>query len=92
MTVRILTLMLFVLFGWLQFHLWFGKNGMNEYFEVTAVVQSVSQANEKLQKRNLLMYAELADLKQGQEAVEERARNELGMVKTEETFFRIINE
>ncbi|MCC4800694.1 cell division protein FtsB [Enterovibrio norvegicus] len=87
-----LTLSLFVLFGWLQYHLWWGKNGMTDYLEVSAVSELAIQANDKLHQRNQQMYAEIADLKRGQEAIEERARNELGMIKPGETFFRIVND
>lgn len=90
--MRMLTVLLFVLFGWLQYHLWWGKNGIEDYFAVTAVAESVAQANEKLHQRNQQMYAEIADLKRGQEAIEERARNELGMIKPGETFFRIVSD
>lgn len=90
--MRILTAALLVLLAWFQYHLWWGKNGINDYVEVNALAHSVATANEKLQQRNLQMYAEIADLKQGQEAIEERARNELGMIKPGETFFRIVNE
>ena len=90
--MRVLTLMLCVLLGWLQYHLWWGKNGITDYFDAKTLAESVLNANDKLQQRNLLMYAELADLKEGREAVEERARHELGMIKSNETFFRIINE
>ena len=88
--MRMLTVLLFVLFGWLQYHLWWGKNGVDDYLAVTAIAESVAQANEKLHQRNQQMYAEIADLKRGQEAIEERARNELGMIKPGETFFRIV--
>ncbi|MBE1276936.1 cell division protein FtsB [Enterovibrio baiacu] len=87
-----LTLSLFVLFGWLQYHLWWGKNGITDYLEVSAVSELAIQANDKLHQRNQQMYAEIADLKRGQEAIEERARNELGMIKPGETFFRIVND
>ncbi len=90
--MRMLTLSLFVLFGWLQYHLWLGKNGITDYLEVSAVSELAIQANDKLHQRNTQMYAEIADLKRGQEAIEERARNELGMIKPGETFFRIVND
>ncbi|MBV7297765.1 cell division protein FtsB [Enterovibrio paralichthyis] len=90
--MRMLTLMLLVLFGWLQYHLWWGKNGVTDYLEVSAVAESVALANENLHQRNQQMYAEIADLKRGQEAIEERARNELGLIKPGETFFRIVSE
>ncbi|USH02948.1 cell division protein FtsB [Grimontia kaedaensis] len=90
--MRMLTVLLFVLFGWLQYHFWWGKNGVDDYLAVTAVADSVAQANDKLHQRNQQMYAEIADLKRGQEAIEERARNELGMIKPGETFFRIVSD
>ncbi|NGO00074.1 MULTISPECIES: cell division protein FtsB [Grimontia] len=90
--MRMLTVLLFVLFGWLQYHLWWGKNGVDDYLAVTAVAESVAQANDKLHQRNQQMYAEIADLKRGQEAIEERARNELGMIKPGETFFRVVSD
>lgn len=90
--MRLLTAMLLVVFGWLQYHLWWGKNGVEDYLEVTAVAESVALANDNLHQRNQQMYAEIADLKRGQEAIEERARNELGMIKPGETFFRIVSE
>ncbi|CZF78654.1 cell division protein FtsB [Grimontia sp. AD028] len=90
--MRMLTVLLFVLFGWLQYHLWWGKNGVDDYLAVTAVADSVAQANDKLHQRNQQMYAEIADLKRGQEAIEERARNELGMIKPGETFFRVVSD
>ncbi|PKF51676.1 cell division protein FtsB [Enterovibrio nigricans] len=90
--MRMLTVLLFVLFGWLQCHLWWGKNGVTDYLEVNAVAETAALANEKLHQRNQQMFAEIADLKRGQEAIEERARNELGMIKPGETFFRIVTE
>ncbi|WP_028022946.1 cell division protein FtsB [Enterovibrio calviensis] len=90
--MRMLTVMLIVLFGWLQYHLWWGKNGIDDYLSVSAVTESTAQANDKLHQRNQQMFAEIADLKRGQEAIEERARNELGMIKPGETFFRIVND
>ncbi|WP_407331306.1 cell division protein FtsB [Enterovibrio sp. 27052020O] len=90
--MRMLTVMLIVLFGWLQYHLWWGKNGIDDYLDVSAVAESTAQANDKLHQRNEQMFAEIADLKRGQEAIEERARNELGMIKPGETFFRIVND
>ena len=53
-------------------------------------VALIEAGNEKLTQRNQMMYSEIEDLKSGYEAIEERARNELGLVKEGETFFRIV--
>ncbi len=88
--MRLFTLILVLLLGMLQYHLWQGKNGLSDYTRLKTEVSEQQQGNGKLQKRNALMYEEIADLKKGGEAVEERARNELGLIKDSETFYRII--
>ncbi|MFD2178674.1 cell division protein FtsB [Veronia pacifica] len=90
--MRMLTCCLICLVGWLQYHLWLGKNGLLEYYEIRDNSAVTEQANAKLSQRNQQMFAEIADLKRGQEAIEERARNELGMIKPGETFYRIASE
>lgn len=90
--MRMLTVLLIALLGWLQYDLWLGKNGFSDYWEIKNNVAVQQLANDKLRQRNQQMYAEIADLKRGQEAIEERARHELGMIKPDETFFRIVNE
>ncbi|ATF10017.1 Cell division protein DivIC (FtsB), stabilizes FtsL against RasP cleavage [Candidatus Enterovibrio altilux] len=80
------------MFGWLQYHLWWGKNGITDYLEVNAVSELATQINKKLIHRNQHMYTEIADLKHGQEAIEEHARNELGMIKKGEIFFRLVQK
>ncbi|RXJ72321.1 cell division protein FtsB [Veronia nyctiphanis] len=90
--MRTLTVCLICLVGWLQYHLWWGKNGVLDYHEIKDASQATAQANAKLSQRNQQMFAEIADLKRGQEAIEERARNELGMIKPGETFYRITGE
>ncbi|WP_064602070.1 cell division protein FtsB [Photobacterium sp. J15] len=90
--MRLLTLALLVVLSWLQYDFWFGKNGMMDYMAVKENVAIQQQANAELLQRNQQMYAEIHDLHRGQEAVEERARNELGMIKPGETFFRIVGD
>ncbi|AKJ41602.1 cell division protein FtsB [Pragia fontium] len=87
-----LTLLLIVLFGWLQYSLWLGKNGVHDYIRVKDDVAVQQDNNAKLKSRNERLFAEISDLKGGQEAIEERARNELGMIKPGESFYRIIPE
>ena len=74
----------------LQVRLWFGYNGIKDYYKHSEVVSRHIEVNQKLVKRNKLLAADVTDLKTGMEAIEERARNELGMIRDGETFFRII--
>ncbi|EAP93644.1 MULTISPECIES: cell division protein FtsB [Vibrio] len=90
--MRIFALVLLIVFGWLQHTLWLGKNGISDYYGVNNEIQVQQQVNEKLHLRNAEMFAEIDDLRQGLDAIEERARHELGMVKEGETFYRIIGE
>ncbi|GEM76473.1 cell division protein FtsB [Vibrio sagamiensis NBRC 104589] len=90
--MRIFVLALLLLFAWLQYTLWFGKNGVSDYYAVKDEIEVQQQVNSKLQSRNNEMFAEIDDLRQGLDAIEERARHELGLVKDEETFYRIVGE
>ncbi|GDY24421.1 MULTISPECIES: cell division protein FtsB [unclassified Agarivorans] len=74
----------------LQYQLWFGKNSLNDYFALRDEVAKHAVANQDLGQRNAVLVAEIADLRSGLDAVEEQARNELGMIKEGETFYRII--
>ncbi len=88
--MRVFTAFLLILLVLLQHRLWFGKNSVPDYLVLKENVVRQQNANEKLQQRNKLLFADTDDLKLGLEAIEERARNELGMIKDNETFFRII--
>ncbi|MEY8252022.1 MAG: cell division protein FtsB [Colwellia sp.] len=88
--MRIFTAILLILLVLLQYRLWFGKNSVPDYLVLKENVVRQKSANEKLQQRNKLLFADTDDLKLGLEAIEERARNELGMIKENETFFRLI--
>ncbi|MCA6222087.1 cell division protein FtsB [Photorhabdus antumapuensis] len=85
-----LTLLLLVLLGWLQYSLWLGKNGIHDYVRVKNDVTTQERNNGKLKARNDQLSAEIDDLTGGQEAIEERSRSELGMIKPGETFYRLI--
>jgi cell division protein FtsB len=88
--MRFVTTVLFVFLLMLQYRLWFGKNSVPDYLSLKEEVIRQEGVNDKLKQRNKLLYADTDDLKLGVEAIEERARNELGMIKEGETFFRII--
>ena len=82
-------LTLAVLILLLQYPLWFGKGGWFKVWELGSEVDLQKQANQQAQARNAVMDAEVRDLKQGSDAIEERARSELGMIKRGEVFFQV---
>ncbi len=88
--MRVVTLILAILLLLLQYPLWLGKGGWLKVWDTKRQVELQQQANQQMQARNALLDAEVRDLKQGTEAIEERARSELGMVKQDEMFFQII--
>lgn len=88
--MRLFTLILFLLLGGLQYHLWLGKNGLSDYQERSDAIARQEQDNQALKERNNLIYREIDDLTSGLEAIEELARNDLGYIKQGETFYRII--
>jgi len=88
--LRPLTLLLAVLILLLQYPLWLGKGGWLKVWEVERQVTAQKALNEQTQQRNAMLEAEVADLKNGTEAVEERARGELGMVQRDEVFFQVV--
>jgi cell division protein FtsB len=74
----------------LQYPLWFGKGGWPRVWALERQVQEQKQTNAGLAQRNGALDAEVRDLKQGFEAIEERARYELGLVKQDEVFFQVV--
>ena len=74
----------------LQYPLWFGKGGWTRVRELERTLAMQQESNARLKARNDAMDAEVRDLKEGNEAIEERARLELGMVKRDETFYQVI--
>lgn len=88
--MRLFTIVLIVLLAWLQYDLWWGRNGIEQYQQVKAQVAQQTIINTKLTQRNQEMYAEINDLKSGLDAVQARARSELGFTLPGETFFRIV--
>ena len=83
------TLALVVLIALLQYPLWLGKGGWIRVWDYERQLQAQRQANQKLEQRNAGLDAEVRDLKSGLEAIEERARYELGMIKEGEIFVQV---
>ncbi|WP_354623513.1 cell division protein FtsB [Psychromonas sp. MME2] len=90
--MKLFVLLLICLFALQQYHLWFCKNGLQDNYRLEKEVALIKADTEQLMQRNQMMFSEIEDLKQGHQAIEERARNELGLVKEGETFFRIASK
>ncbi|MBI3575238.1 MAG: cell division protein FtsB [Gammaproteobacteria bacterium] len=75
----------------LQYPLWFGSGGVLTLWRLNREIAAQKADNAQLKERNAALEAEVNDLKQGYEAIEERARAELGMVKKGETFYQVID-
>ena len=88
---RSLTIALLVLLALIQYPLWRGKGGWLRVWQLDSQVQAQKESNIKLQARNAGLDAEVRDLKHGLDAVEERARADLGMVKQKEIFFQVLD-
>ncbi len=88
--VSILLVLMAVLLIGLQYKLWRGNGNVLDVLELEDAVEAQRQRNETLRERNRALEAEVRDLKTGLEAVEERARLELGMIKEGETFFQVV--
>jgi len=76
----------------LQYQLWMGERGLSDVWRLHKTLEAQEQENQRLKERNQALAAEVKDLKQGQEAIEERARSELGMIKKGETFYQVVEE
>lgn len=90
--MKLLTIFLVLLLITLQLTLWFGDDSLAEVWQLRQQINAQKDENKQLQERNAALEAEVQDLKQGLAAIEERARNELGMVKKDETFFQVVEE
>jgi len=83
------TLFLLLVIALLQYPLWLGKGGWVRVWESERQIEAQRQVNQTLEQRNAALDAEVRDLKAGYEAIEERARYELGMIKEGEIFVQV---
>ena len=88
--MKALSLALVALIALIQYPLWLGKGSWSRVWDVDQQIKSQRDKNTRLQTRNTVLEAEVRDLKQGTEAIEERARSELGMIKQDEVFFQLL--
>lgn len=87
---RWLTILLIALLLGLQYKLWVGEGSLAEIWSLHQAGEVQREENAGLKERNAALEAEVHDLKQGLDAIEERARSELGMIKDGETFYQIV--
>ena len=90
--MRWLTLMLAGLVIAVQYPLWAGKGGWFRVWEVDREIAAQREVNMQAKVRNGALEAEVRDLKQGLDAIEERARSELGMIRQDEIFFQLLDD
>jgi len=74
----------------MQYPLWLGEGGWLAVRQGNKNVKTQQTLNQRLRERNETLLAEVSDLKRGREAIEERARSELGMIAPDETFIRVL--
>ena len=82
---------LVVILALLQYKLWIGNGSFAEVYRLDQAIAEQQQENAAFKERNLALEGEVNDLRHGMDAIEERARSELGMIKQNETFFRVID-
>ncbi|HET7547696.1 MAG TPA: cell division protein FtsB [Usitatibacter sp.] len=89
--MKILAAILAALIVALQYPLWLGKGSWRSAWELDRALAAQRATNAGLKARNDALDAEVRDLKEGTEAIEERARMELGMIKRDEIFYQVVS-
>ena len=89
--MKIIIVILAGLLVLLQYRLWFGGGSIPQVRQLEKIKQEQVQENNRLRERNRSLTAEVHDLKTGLDAIEERARTEMGMIKKGEIFYQIVN-
>jgi len=87
-----LSIFVLVVIAGLQYSLWFGKGGWMKVWDVDRQLQAQRATNHALRIRNASLEAEVGDLKEGLQAVEERARSDLGLTRNDEIFVQILGD
>ncbi len=88
--IKIILAVLILIILQLQYRLWLGDASIFKILDYQTRLEQLQKQSQSKQERNEALYAEVKDLRKGKEAIEERARYELGMIKKNETFFQVI--
>lgn len=90
--LRWIALVLLLLLAGLQFKLWSSHGGMHDVAALRLAVKKQADENGRLVQRNQALEADVSDLKHGEQAVEARARSELGLIKPGEVFYQVVEK
>lgn len=85
-----LIILLLVILSYLQYRLWLSEGSATDLLRLHSQIDEQATENLKLASRNQLLSAEVEALKNTDDAIEERARNDLGMIKKGETYFMVV--
>jgi cell division protein FtsB len=89
--MRLIIVALFLMLMGLQYKLWIGGDSLPKWFQAERKLKQHAAENQQLAARNKALEADVAELKTGEQALEERARYELGMIKEDETYYHFVN-
>ena len=89
--MRLIVVALALMLVGLQYKLWFGGDSLPKWFHADKKLNQHAAENQQLAARNRVLEADVAELKSGEQALEERARYELGMIKEDETYYHFVN-
>ncbi len=90
MALRIFTIVVMLLIGHLQYRIWAPDGSLEQIEKYQQRIEATDMLIQSKKERNEGLYAEVLDLRKGQDAIEERGRYELGMIQPNETFFQIL--
>ena len=90
--MRYIAVILGLLFFVLQYSLWIGEGSLATVWQLQKGIAEQREENKKIAHRNESLLAEVNDLKKGDNAIEERARNELGMIRKGETYIQVVDD
>lgn len=88
--MRALLAILVLLFGFLQYKLWIAEGRLQDLWQLEQRIDTLKSENKALLQRNNALQAEVQNLKSGEDVIEEKARQELGLIGQDETFFQYI--
>ncbi len=88
--MKILISVLIILLIGLQYKLWFGDGSLSEVVQLSSELEKQKQKLRQLEERNRILEAQVLDMQNGLDAYEEKARNDLGMIKQGEIFIQLI--